>query len=304
MLNRPGQIMKMARRRVVESAAEAGVGLFARSRRAKRSIVRRLFAQHLANNLKVLVDFDDHSFVVAPKDTAVSFTLMEGKPWQRDELTKTIELLRQTGRLRTDGVYFDVGANIGTQTVYAILSGAFARAVAVEPEPENFELLNRNISLNSMSERVHISCSAASDQCGSVQLTVDPHNLGAHSISREPRTTESRSVRVKTSTLDAICSTHRVAPEDVGLVWIDVEGHELSVLEGMATLRREKVLIVVEFDGLAHGASGTAKLKQFLRSDYDVIEDLRTILRCDLANAGVPVDEFAPPVGVRDLLIY
>ncbi len=105
MLNRPNKIFKMFRRRAVEVTAETAISLLARDRRARRSIVRKIFSDHLGPDLKVLANFEDHCFLVDPTDTAVSFTLMEGIPWQRQELIAAIDLLKTASKLKTDNIF-------------------------------------------------------------------------------------------------------------------------------------------------------------------------------------------------------
>ena len=304
MLNRPNEILKIIRRRAVEITAEKSISFLSRDRRAKRSIIRKIFSDHLVPDLKVLVNFEDHCFLVNPTDTAVSFTLMEGIQWQRQELVTAIELLKTADKLKTDSIFFDVGANIGTQTVYAILSGEFGCVVSIEAEPQNFELLKRNISMNEMTESVTLCHLAASNQCGFVELNIDERNTGGHSIEYKRSTAETHAVKVEALTIDDICTRQNISPEDVGFIWIDVEGHELSVLEGMANLLEKKVPIVVEFDGSAHDQEGTNRLKEILRKNYETIVDLRTIVRKEGGVSHVPVEGFLPPNGARDLLIY
>ena len=70
--------------------------------------------------------------------------------WQRREIITAVELLSAAGRLSRDTVFVDVGAHIGTHTVYALRTGRFARAVAFEPAPRNARLLAMNLELNGL----------------------------------------------------------------------------------------------------------------------------------------------------------
>jgi FkbM family methyltransferase len=50
--------------------------------------------------------------------------------------------------MRKDSHLLEIGGNIGTQTVYFALSGAYSRIVSIEPDPRNFPLLQLNIRQN------------------------------------------------------------------------------------------------------------------------------------------------------------
>lgn len=62
----------------------------------------------------------------------------------------------------------DVGANIGVFSLYAGLRGH--KVVAVEPESQNYSLLNQNIFLNKLDEKVEAFNIALSDKNGATSL--------------------------------------------------------------------------------------------------------------------------------------
>lgn len=80
-----------------------------------------------------------------PNDVARwrSQTILSKEPW-------TINWLRE---LRPNDVLIDVGANVGTYSVFAAAVQG-ARVFAFEPESQNFSLLVKNIYLNKLHDRV------------------------------------------------------------------------------------------------------------------------------------------------------
>ncbi len=153
--------------------------------------------------------------------------------WQRDTLRDAIALLQQVGRLKPGGVFVDVGANIGTHTVYAMKTGLFSRAVAFEPEPGNFDLLGRNVAANGFSDRVTLVNTAVGDQAGEAALYLHPHNRGGHSMVPPARPEQFKRVVLPITRLDDALAAAGVAVEDVALIWIDAEGYEPEILEGL-----------------------------------------------------------------------
>src|SRR5690349_18823938 len=56
-----------------------------------------------------------------------------------------------------DDVFVDVGANVGMYSIWAAKTRK-TRVFAFEPEAQNYSLLNRNIVLNDLSDRVRAYC--------------------------------------------------------------------------------------------------------------------------------------------------
>src|SRR5437899_6712805 len=83
----------------------------------------------------VFCDLGDVRFFVDPSDRVVGTWLMWHGGWQRREIDTAVAVLSAAGRLPPQAVFVDVGAHIGTHTIYAMRTGRFARAIAFEPEP-------------------------------------------------------------------------------------------------------------------------------------------------------------------------
>ena len=59
----------------------------------------------------------------------------------------------------------DCGANVGMYSVWAAATRR-ARVVAFEPESQNYAILNRNILINNLTDRVTAYCMGLSDSSG------------------------------------------------------------------------------------------------------------------------------------------
>jgi FkbM family methyltransferase len=134
--------------------------------------------------------------------------------------------------LRPDMTVIDVGANWGYFTLLAAsLVGPRGRVVALEPEPRLFQLLDENVRLNDLSHVTAFRAAATDRSNVTLPLRIFDEtsgNWGVSSISSgvgETRDVDGRS-------LDEL--TMELGLEAIDLVKIDVEGHELAVLAGMA----------------------------------------------------------------------
>ena len=147
-------------------------------------------------------------------------------------------MLAAERRLAADAVFVDVGANIGTHTVYALKTGRFARAVAFEPEPRNARLLAMNIEANGFSNAVTIVPKAAGEAAATAVLHLHPRNKGAHAIGAPPSDDGRERLDVPVVRVEDALGELGLSAERLGLIWIDVEGHEPQVMRGLGALAR------------------------------------------------------------------
>ena len=117
--------------------------------------------------------------------------------------------------LRRGDVFIDVGANVGTYTIWAADLGA--TVVALEPAPDTCALLRENVALNGYP--VEVIEAAAGAEPGTVRFTAGRDCLNQVDASGE--------AEVAVVVLDDVIGTRRVRG-----VKVDVEGFELEVLRG------------------------------------------------------------------------
>jgi len=125
-----------------------------------------------------------------------------------------------------EGVFIDIGANIGK---YSIIVGKNLKGgvvVAIEPEPTNFEILKKNIKRNGLKNVLPINL-ACSDKNGNLDFYIDQFSSGGHSLHKKENFEK---ITVKAEKLDKILK--RLQISEVNLIKIDVEGAETEVLRG------------------------------------------------------------------------
>lgn len=208
----------------------------------------------------------DHVIALDPSDRVIADSVLRSGQWQRADTERAIAILRRNGLLRQEALFVDVGANIGTQTVYAMLSGAFAGAVAFEPAPALGEICRMNMALNGLADRVDCHGVAAGARAERLYLDLDPVNMGDNRLSDRPGT---RAVAVPVEPLDLFLEAQDIAAGDLGLVWIDVQGHEPEVIEGMPRILEAGVPLVIEFNAADYGVEGVDRFASGLSSHYD-----------------------------------
>ena len=153
----------------------------------------------------------------------------------------------------SDGqVLFDVGANVGYYTILGSrLVGPRGKVIAIEPVLRNLVYLYRHVALNKA-----INVSVISAACFDT-LSLTTFSLGQNyatgylSNSDRGRTNSKEdSFLVPTVTIDAVVQQLGTSP---GVIKVDVEGAELSVLKGaQVTLReaRPRILLSTHSEAL------------------------------------------------------
>jgi FkbM family methyltransferase len=126
------------------------------------------------------------------------------------------EFLDYIASLARPGVYVDVGALIGTHSLFFALACPATRVHAFEPRTRFVEELIANIERNSASELVTVHAYALADRAGVVETEMRP----GHRSSFEARRLDD------------------VLREPIALLKVDVEGMEPQVLNGAGRLLR------------------------------------------------------------------
>ena len=133
--------------------------------------------------------------------------------------------------LTPNDVILDLGANIG---YYAILQSNIlhkrCRIFAVEPDPKNIEILNKNIKYLDLADIISVESCAVSSYTGTAELLMcDESNLSR----LQPEGSESAGeVLVKTNVYDFEKYLEKI-PERVALVRMDIEGGEVRIFESL-----------------------------------------------------------------------
>jgi FkbM family methyltransferase len=151
--------------------------------------------------------------------------------------------------VRAGDAVLDIGANIGVVSVYlAGLVGAEGRVFSVEPLAQNFELLQRNVAANGVSNVVSATQCALGTEEREIELRFDPETTNWGNTSLHNQTGASVQ-RVPMRTLDSLWESW--GRPHLRVVKMDVEGYEYEVLSGASRLLSEDPpdVWIVEFNG-------------------------------------------------------
>lgn len=176
--------------------------------------------------------------------------------------------------LPRDGVFIDIGANVGLYTLTAARSlWAEGTILAFEPYPPTFERLVFNISINfpvaERSPRIIVLPLGVNDKAGTVDLHLDLRNLGGNSL-------KAGSGGKRAITIECVALLQALQHQEIqhiDILKIDIEGAEARVLipffnEAAVSLLPHYLIIEVN-EGVQHtelvtvlGQKGYRELKR------------------------------------------
>ncbi len=167
--------------------------------------------------------------------------------WRKQHLEPGISKLVTRIALELDknnntGCFFDVGANVGLYTWVVHKVCPQRNILAFEPDPENFKLLEMTQS-EANAKNLEIYPHALSNKTGDTSFFQDTLTSATGCIAGKDKpwieqylNGYSNTISVKTQTLDSVAKDDKIP----SLIKIDVEGHEIEVLDGGRNILSEK----------------------------------------------------------------
>lgn len=154
---------------------------------------------------------------------------------------------------------FDVGAHKGAYTFWMKRANGGGPIVAFEPQESGSVLLRKLFG-----KRITVETLALSNVVQQQSFFVQPQqNNVSYEASLTDKYSNAQELLVQTTTLDAYCRSKAIYP---GFIKIDVEGHEMEVLEGGHLLLSErKPLLLIEIEQRHIGASKMGAIFQYLQ---------------------------------------
>jgi FkbM family methyltransferase len=169
-------------------------------------------------------------------------------------------------------IVVDVGAHIGKYTIIASKRvGANGKVIAIEAHPGNYEMLNRNIKLNGLTNVIPLNYAVYSEE-SRIKLYMPDEEFGYtmhHSImfsylspkySLKGKENE-KFIEVNANTLDNLLQKNGLSRE-VNWIKIDVEGAEFEVLKGATEIlsNSKDICLLIE----VHNPYDTTHYKQIM----------------------------------------
>jgi FkbM family methyltransferase len=218
----------------------------------------------------VAKDENGLKFLYAPTDFTIGAALIERGGWQYDELNHYLEFISERANGK-NACFFDIGANIGTQTVYAARSGLFSTVFAIEAVPAIYELLSANVVLNDCGDRTIVFNKAlGAENC---QQTFLFNRINPGGSRRDDGSADCEEVLldvVKTSDfVQGLLDTS--GKPDILVFWIDVEGMEEEIVLELRDLCVDfEAYFCVEYNRSLYETTAKDSIRSYVESRDEV----------------------------------
>jgi len=179
----------------------------------------------------------DIKYLLGSRDW-ISLKLFIDKSFDYSILTKAIKFL---GKKHSKSTLVNIGAHIGSTCIPAIKENKFKNSIAFEPTKKTFNLLQSNIFLNEVDDKIRAYNLAISNKKANLYLAIKRGNIGGNYISKNK---QKNTEIVKSDILDNY--TYNLNKNN-SLIFIDAEGHEPNIFLGAKKTIKKKIPIVFEF---------------------------------------------------------
>jgi FkbM family methyltransferase len=171
-------------------------------------------------------------------------------------------------------IVIDVGAHIGPYTIIASKRiGLRGKVIAIEAAPDNFDILNRNIQLNKLTNVITLNYAAFSKE-DKIKLYLPSKekeefsNTKYNTVMLDRAHGKTKFVEVKANTLDYLLQSNGIKHEQVNWIKIDVEGAEYEVLKGAKDIlsKSNNISLLIEIHNISENSNYYEPIKEFLNS--------------------------------------
>ena len=189
-------------------------------------------------------------------DTGISLDLA------RNGIREAIPSLVLLREIKPDMVYYDLGANIGYYALLAavIISKGKGKVIAIEPEPNNFRILQLNIQANNYDSYVKAHQCAISNRTGTANMVVTSKS-NAHYLTNNSSSNH--------NTIEVPCFSlpdfiEQQEDKAIDFLRMDIEGSEYLILPTIYKLMETGInAMFIEFHPDQH-----------IREHIDIIRNL------------------------------
>lgn len=214
---------------------------FLESLEFKQILQKEDFTQPSAHGVLVKTDYKDSYLLYPAFDQVQLKDALEGNPFALTDFLACMNFLQEHDYLTSEKPCFlDLGANVGSTSVYALKGDFFEQAICIEASTLNYQFLNFNAQINQLTQRLHPLNYGLANFNVSGSLVCNPNNCGDFRVqpitpvptknlfNEENYTKE----LVDFTTLDALMQQNILRTQEISFIWIDCQGSESLIFSG------------------------------------------------------------------------
>lgn len=192
-------------------------------------------------------------------------------------------------KINPNDTVVDLGAHIGSFSVFASKKAVLGKVFAYEPSPENFKYLTENKKLNSLSNLLIFNYAVAGSK-RNLNLYINEGDSGENSIYK---TDAVKSIKISAVSLPQIFEENKISKID--FLKIDVEGAEYEILLNTPKKYLNKIeKIAMEYHDNVAPKHNHEELKKFLEKNSFEVEVVNIPLLRNIYHTGLLFAQNSP----------
>lgn len=207
-----------------------------------------------------VLEVNGYKIMVIPNDPGISREL---HTFRTHEPLSTQLISRE---LKPGMICLDIGSNIGYYVLLeSKLVGKKGKVIAIEPSPQNFQYLEKNLEFSGH-HNVDAYNFAAGDIDGNIRFFVNERSNGCQVLyeGRKIPNRPGKVIQVPIKKMDKFIEENKF--DSIDFVRMDVEGFEYNIFKGMEnTIEKFKPIIQIEVHKGHMGIEKTKKFFEFLK---------------------------------------
>lgn len=147
-----------------------------------------------------------------------------------------------------DWIFIDIGAHIWKWDVYVWKLNNKNKVFAIEPNPDTFAYLKKNIELNKLDKQIIPINYWISDKIWNLYFKCEEEQSATSKILETLENEDPSIINIPVISIDTLIEQQNMKVEAIQLIKIDTEGHEMKVFKGMKNFLQisHKVKIICE----------------------------------------------------------
>lgn len=158
------------------------------------------------------------------------------------------------GKKNREGYFFDIGANIGTTSIYVKKKcNPKLHVIGIEAGKDNYDLFRVNCILNKCEDIVAVNKGIGETE-GKGTFHYNPVNPGGSAVLADTTCTGEM---IDIISLKKYCDDNKIGADSIDYIWIDTEGFEAAIIEGAKDiLKHHTIPLIHEYNPGAYRANG------------------------------------------------
>lgn len=220
---------------------------------------------------------DDNLYIARSEDQVIMKSMvLNGKTYSQATIDAFFDLSRKYYGCLGKKYFLDIGANIGTTSIY--VKKKYCQdlcVIAFELSKENYDMFRVNCIINE-AEDIWVENIGLSNVNGEAYYHYDTENPGGTKIQEDG---EEKTRKVDLRRLDYWIAEHSIEPCEIAYIWMDTEGAEPEIIEGaVQILHNNQIPLLQEFNPVQY----KSRLKKYCENigrAYSHFIDMREYIR-------------------------